>query len=1330
MKFPSITIQGSILTSEIVSKLSDGSLGKGQLASDFGLGKNDDLSEAIQRAWADANSLWTVFSHRREQLKSSETGTTQVRRFWMEPLLEILGYALESERKGEEVKGRTYPISHRDGSIGGFPVHIVGFQDEALGCPDRRSSLDVKPSSGARMSPHAMVQEYLNLTEHLYAIVTNGLQLRVLRDSSRLVKLSYLEFNLEQMMEEKHFADFRMLFRLLHQSRMPRTPEESAESLIEGYHHEALVSGEAIRSGLGEAVQKSIEQLGNGFLVHPANEELRAVLEDGTLTPKAYFQQILRLIYRLLFLMVIEERDLVYARAADRKKRRIYYDFYSVNRLRKLAESPLNADERFADYWEALKNTFRLFESRTYGEKLDIAPLGGELFGPDGIGYLANTVLDNKTLLESLRRLGVFYHAETKQIIRVNYASLNVEEFGSVYEGLLEYDASVRPTGKGVEFALVLGKDRSTSGSHYTPDELVVPLIKHSLDHLIAERLQQYNPEKALLELKVADIACGSGHILLAAARRIGVEIARVRTGDDQPSPEAQRHAIRDAIRHCIYGVDKNPMAVELCKVALWLEAHEPGAPLSFLDHHIRCGDAIVGLRDKKELLDGIPDAAFTTLAEDDATVRGSLAKRNKKERGNRNQASMVFGEQAASYLDSLPKLLADLDTMPEDTPEQVVAKEQAYRRITTGEQAYKLEQLANTCVANFWIPKTQANKDKILTDQDFRQLLQGQKTLGGQAVALANAIASEERFLHWFLAFPEVLDKGGFDCVLGNPPYKGDRRLKAAYGEAFLNYIRNYYTRGATVDLVVYFLLRIDQLLAKAGFLSIISTNTIAQGKAREEGLQRLLDKGCSINHAVRSTPWPGKAAVEVSLLTVHKGQWVGPNFLGSKSTSFISSYLDDQEDLGEPYPLMENEGKSFIGTYVLGGGFVIDPSEAERLMEQNPKNRDVIYPYLNGDDLNSHPEQKPSRYVINFQDWPLRRYESSEWSELTKKERDAIRKRIIDGKFVEFAPPDYKGSVAADYPDCLEIVEERVKPERTRWKKDDSGNDIVGTYQLRGSLPTRWWRFAETRPALYQTIAPLERVLVVAKTTKYTGFTFVPSDIIYTQDLTVFAYTINAEFAVLISSFCTDWAWKNSTTMGSSTIRLNPQVCYETFVFPPVSDDLNLIGREYLTHRNELNKKYQVGLTRLYNLLHDSKDETVEIVRFRHFQQQLDLMVLEAYGWSDINLCHDFYEVDYLPENDRVRFTIHPDARKEVLKRLLLLNHKRRKAEEEQGLWEGKEELITKPKKASKSTKGKGGKSAQGYAASKSSTYLTGDPDSVHIIEEPQQKNLFDGE
>jgi len=1243
MKFNTIRIEGSILSADILDKIEQGELG-GQLAKDFGFDLSVKVKDEIVKAWADAQDLWRIFKRRRADVPANATGTSETRRYWMLPLFSLFGYELELS-KSENVCGKTYAISHRALNRDAFPVHIMGCND----------SLDKKrEDSGPRMSPHALVQEYLNLTEHLFAIVTNGLQLRLLRDSSRLVKLSFIEFDIEAMMEEEQYADFAIMYRIVHATRMPVRMDAGAESIIEKYHQDALDSGSRIRDGLREAVKGTIESLANGFLRHPGNTTLRQECENKSITGDIYYKNLLRLIYRLLFLMVIEERDLIYPKNVDRKKREIYYNFYSIARLRKLCERTFFEEDHFDDLWTGLKNTFRLFETESKGRHLDIKPLAGDLFGYDSIGILSGCRLDNKTLLECLKNLSVFNHPKTGQKMRVNYASLNTEEFGSVYEGLLEYSPEIINEDSGYKFVFVHGSERSATGSHYTPDELVLPLIKHSLDYIIEDKLKAQDQEKALLSIRVCDVAGGSGHILLNAARRIGAELARVRTGEDQPSPTAYRTGVRDAIRSCIYGVDKNPLAVELCKVSLWLEAHIPGEPLNFLDHHIKCGDSIVGLAHKEELLKGIATEAFKKLSGDDPDVAKRLAKRNKEELNQKTQLTLDYEQTVIADVNNIAALLHKLEIMPEHTPTEIEAKQKEYQKLTSGSVWWRLKNLADIATAQFFIPKTKENENKFIADAEYGEYLAGRQMIG-MGVAKATATALDKRFFHWFLEFPEVFMDGGFDCILGNPPFLGGKKISSNFGDSIISWIKFKYPEKGSSDLVGYFFRRIFELIKKEGFQALIATNTIAQGDTRKVGLEILLSQGGSINFAIRSMKWPGLAAVEVALVNVFKGKWKHQFFLDNKAVNQITPYLDDTESIGNPYTLLQNADKSFQGSIVLGKGFILEPHEAMRLIEKNPKNKDVLFPYLNGEDLNTNPDQSPSRSVINFFDWP---------EEKCKKE----------------------------YLDCFEILEKEVKPQRA---------EIVA----RGKQIHEYdfWKFWDRRPKLYRTIGILERVLVVAQTTKEMSFCFQPNGYVYSMMTIVFSFNKFDAFGKLQSSLHESWARKYASTL-ETRLRYTPTDCFETFPFPQNNNfdiAIDKIGHQYYEYRRQLMLKMQLGLTKTYNQFHNKQlafingqlpdkepnkeiekqygketlplwnhlrktqsacsfaDAVSGILELRRLHKEMDETVLKAYGWQDITLAHDFYEVEYLPENDRIRYTISPAARREILKRLLQLNH-----------------------------------------------------------------------
>ena len=426
MQYTAINIQGNIVSGEILEKIRIEDT-KYQKQADFGLDRNTSIRDEIGIAWSAARAHWSAFQMRRERLKDNDSGTSETRQGWMIPFLRELGYDLEKSTS-EFINGKSYAISHRAANRDGFPVHLVGINQ----------SLDKRPEvGGTRLSPHALLQEYLNNNEHLYALISNGRFVRLLRDATRLSRLSYVEFDLERIMEEDLFAEFALLFRVIHASRMPVTRDSGEEAFIEYYHQEALSSGSRIREKLSEAVEKSLKLLANGLLKHPSNTDLRNLALQGNLKPDAYYLHLLRLVYRVLFLMVIEERQLIYPDKRDEattKLKDFYYRFYSINRLTKLAEKLIYVDPRKTDLWKSLLATFQLFENGTYSQRLGIQPLGSGLFDSDALGNLSAQNLDNGTLLNVLQLL-VTFENENHQRVRVNYADLDVEEFGSVYEG-------------------------------------------------------------------------------------------------------------------------------------------------------------------------------------------------------------------------------------------------------------------------------------------------------------------------------------------------------------------------------------------------------------------------------------------------------------------------------------------------------------------------------------------------------------------------------------------------------------------------------------------------------------------------------------------------------------------------------------------------------------------------------------------------------------------------------------------------------------------------------------------------------------------------------
>lgn len=1226
MNYPSIRIEGAIISPDILDRLEELS---GQRPSDFGLDSSAKVKDEIARAWADAQDYWRIFQRKIEGLRS-QTATTETRQQWIVPLMGILGYQLEFQREGLEIGEKRYPISHRLTNRANTVTHIVGYSDPAG--LDRKSE-----RAPLRMSAHAMVQEYLNLSDQLYGIVTNGRVIRLLRDSSRLVKLTYLEFDLDRIFTDGLFADFAVLYRLLHATRLPVVQEGAAESLIERYHQDSIDSGARIREGLSRAVEEAIRAFANGLLAHPKNEVLRSAVQNGTITAGGFYQNLLRLIYRLLFLLVIEERNLVYPLSPSAEKRDLYYRYYSLQRLRRLAEKRYLADPRKDDLWLALLACFALFEDNGPGIKLGIAPLCGDLFDPDKLGMIRTALLDNKTVLDCLRSLSLYQNPDSGQVIRVNYSALNVEEFGSVYEGLLEHEPVFLHEGSRCTFTFDAGGTRAATGSHYTPDDLVQPLLKHSLDHLIAEKFKEPDKEKALLSLRVADISCGSGHILLAAARRIATELAIVRTGDEQPSPGAFRASIRDVIRECIYGVDLNPLAVELCKVALWLEAHTPGEPLNFLDHHIKCGNAIVGFARREEMERGVPEEAFAAMPGDDKVLASAFRRKNKEERAgkDKDQRQLDLSPELKSQLGTILQHWRDVARLPERNPAEIQTKKKRFEEFTA-KDAWQLQQIACIPIAQFYLSKTTDNRGRIITDEEFRGYLRGERTPQGQATAAAWAMAQHKRFFHWFLEFPEIIERGGFDCILGNPPYLGGQDLSGTYGHPFCHYVKWEYAPAGLSDLVAYFVRRIYSLLRSGGFAAFITTNSIKDGDVRKDGLEQILAGGATINFAVRGIKWPGRANLVVSLVALHSGPWIAKRILDGRETTFISAFLEDSEDKGDPLDLCENGKCMFSGSYFLGDGFLMDRAEAESLCAADPKLEDVIFPTINGNELNNSPDQKPSRNAVFFQDWPLEK--------------------------------------AENYGAAFDRVIRLVKPER----------DLSDEKPVR----ERWWLWKRPALEIYRRVQSYPRCFVSARTTKHFNFSAMPTNMVFTNAAYVFTTDRWDLYAVVQSTLHEVWARKYSGAL-ETRLRYSPSECFETFPFPKglwksPNSTLETLGERYHEHRRALMLRLWLGLTDIYNLFHardlspamvakiSGKPEEAEagyqgILQLRQLHKELDESLLATYGWSaEVTLGHDFHEIETLPENDRVRYTIRPSARKDILRRLLALNHQRHAEEQ----------------------------------------------------------------
>ena len=781
LSLPRLRLEGALFLPDQLEKAALGQAGQ-QTEADYltpkGLKLKDDYSRAFQIACAQWKHFATLLERRDTDPARDTTN------FVRELLRDVFGYHHLVAVDGFPIGERHYPIG---GLAGGVPLviapHTLGLDD--LDARFAVTNLSGGGSGSRKKSAFQLAQEFLNASsDHLWAIVSNGKQLRLLRDAATLTRPSFLEFDLQDLLAGQRFAEFAMAWRLLHASRAG-IPGAAPETCIwEAWRSAGQEEGTRVREGLRVGVTQALLTLGSGFLRHPANDALRQDLQHGRLTKDAYFQQLLRLVYRLIFLFTVEERGLLHP-ADDSPSavvaRRAYAEGYALARLRDRALRR-RARTRFDDLWQGVRILFRGLGD---GEPRLALPALGGLFAASQCPALDAASLTNAELLAAIQHLR--WDNSSGTLTPVDYRNMGPEELGSVYEGLLEYDPRPDPIQRTFELLETKGSDRKETGSYYTPDSLVQELIKSALDPVIEQRLADNaaNPIAALLDIRVIDPACGSGHFLLAAARRLAEHLAALRSPEGAVKPQDYRHALREVIGRCLFGVDRNPMALELCRTALWLEGFEEGRPLSFLDHHLQCGDALLGLTDLKALEAGIPPAAFKPLSGDDKGTCQQLTKDNKLglkqlERDLKRGQTLIRFDEATGLTE-----LQALEALPDTTPSDIAAREAAYGAFLERAQDSRLAHAADLLLGAFVLPKTEVSAGQVPTSQTlYLELFSTARDARHQAqLAAARAACREARVLHWPLAFPQVFSQGGFDCVLGNPPWE---RIKLQEEEFF----------------------------------------------------------------------------------------------------------------------------------------------------------------------------------------------------------------------------------------------------------------------------------------------------------------------------------------------------------------------------------------------------------------------------------------------------------------------------------------------------------------------------------------------------------------
>ena len=674
--FTALRIEGGILPPEFLQNIAALEAPR-QTGADYGLSKSLALKEELARYWRIANDLYTRYSERRARrdLIARQVGVDE----WLVPLLRsLLGYDDLTTSNSVTLGDQVFKLTHR--ACGEAVPLLLVRRDFNLDKADPRFGYE-----GRRQAPHGLMQEYLNAEDgSLWGIVSNGSKLRILRDNPSLTRPSYIEADLDLVFTEELYPDFAALWLAGHASRLKPLDGKPSSCIIETWRANAHETGERALENLRDGVTEALRQIGNGFLQHANNDELRAKLEDGTLPPEHYFQQLLGLVYRLLFLFAAEERDLLHPPNATGDQRTVFADGYSLSRLRERALRRRYYDHH-RDIWQSLQITFRALAQGA--PALGLPALGG-LFRSGQCPDLDSAAISNERLLDAVRSLSFF--RSDQALARVNYRDMGTEELGSVYESLLELQPVVDVNATPWTFGFIgdgngdktRGSERKLTGSYYTPSALVNELIKSALEPVLTQAVADHpeNPRAAILNLKVLDPACGSGHFLLAAARRMAAEIARIESGTDTSDEAARQHALREVVQHCIYGVDRNPLAVELCKTALWIETVEPGKPLTFLDSHIQLGDSLVGIFDPEIMANGIPGEAYKPLTGDDKANCRDLKKRNSRS-GDSVQVSL-FDEDSVF---EVAVVTADLDAMPEETLDDIERKSAAWEESASG---------------------------------------------------------------------------------------------------------------------------------------------------------------------------------------------------------------------------------------------------------------------------------------------------------------------------------------------------------------------------------------------------------------------------------------------------------------------------------------------------------------------------------------------------------------------------------------------------------------------------------------------------------------------
>lgn len=817
--YSAVRVVGSLLTADLIGRIGAGDAElTGLRSEDYRLTPGRRLGEAASHRWEELLGAYRAFRKRIDDAGPGDSAVSLTRNRWLLPLFEQLGFGrLPHQRANLTAEGRAYPVSHAWGSV---PIHLVAWERDL---DTRRGG---NGNAGGDRAPQSMLQEFLNASDdHLWGVVSNGQKLRILRDAASLSEASFIEFDLESIFEGELYSDFVLLFALTHASRFePRTPQGAgggevgddaedegaapaaltgasiAECWLEKWRTEGDKTGVRFRDKLRDGLTEALQELGTGFLED--NPHLREKLRTGEVSRHDLRNELLRLAYQVLFLFVAEDKGALLDPDAGDAARERYRTYFSTERLRRIAAERIG--DRHDDLWRTLVIVLDALGADEGRPALALPPLGGLYFttgaleqsaaeedgevGDDGQAARPELLRDPQVTLANRRLLAAVRHLtrvkdDSGRWQRVDYQHLDAEELGSIYESLLELIPHLDTANRAFELKGAAGNDRKTTGSYYTPSPLVETLLDSALNPVIAE-YRKNNVPADLLKITVCDPACGSGHFLVAAARRIARAYAVMEAKDEEPTPDAVTKAMPQVVRNCVYGVDMNPLAVELTKVSLWLASLEPGKPLAFLDPHIKVGNALLGTTPKL-LKNGIPDGAFKVLEGDDKKFVGVVKKQNKRERESGQGSLLTAGEGYASNV----KLVEAAREINRNTKPGLAGIREQARKLRELEQSAEKQQrqrVADAWCAAFVWPKW-PDAPAPITTETVRQLEGADGSLSRQQDEELGRLNRRYQFFHWHLEFPEVFPgtddvrddynpetgwQGGFISVLGNPPW------------------------------------------------------------------------------------------------------------------------------------------------------------------------------------------------------------------------------------------------------------------------------------------------------------------------------------------------------------------------------------------------------------------------------------------------------------------------------------------------------------------------------------------------------------------------------